>query len=55
MPGIDGFEVCRRIKSDKVLENIPLLMITAGVDKELRVRGIEAGAEDVFVTQHQTL
>jgi CheY-like chemotaxis protein len=46
MPGMDGFEVCRRIKSDERCRNIPVIMITAYADKENRIRGIEAGAED---------
>ena len=46
MTGIDGFEVCRRIKSDEVHGNIPVVMITAFADRENRIRGIESGAED---------
>ncbi|MEI6206384.1 MAG: response regulator [Desulfuromonadales bacterium] len=46
MPEMDGFEVCRRIKSDEEHVNIPVIMITAYADKENRIRGIEAGAED---------
>jgi signal transduction histidine kinase len=46
MPGMDGFEVCRRIKSDDLHRNIPVVMITSHADKENRIRGIEAGAED---------
>jgi len=46
MPGMDGFEVCRRIKSDEDHRNIPVVMITALADRENRIRGIEAGAED---------
>jgi CheY-like chemotaxis protein len=46
MPGMDGFEVCRRIKSDDLLRNIPVVMITSYADMENRIRGIEAGAED---------
>ena len=46
MPGIDGFEVCRRIKSDEVHGNIPVVMITALADRENRIQGIESGAED---------
>ncbi|MBL0224706.1 MAG: response regulator [Geobacteraceae bacterium] len=46
MPGMDGFEVCRRIKSDELHANIPVVMITAFADTEHRIRGIEAGAED---------
>jgi len=47
MPGMDGFEVCRRIKADEEHGNIPVVMITSfAADKENRIRGIEAGAED---------
>jgi response regulator RpfG family c-di-GMP phosphodiesterase len=46
MPKIDGFEVCRRIKSDGRTRSIPVVMITALAAKEDRIRGIEAGAED---------
>ena len=46
MPKIDGFEVCRRIKADERLRNIPVVMITALSAKEDRIKGIEAGAED---------
>ena len=46
MPGIDGFEVCKRIKADELLRRIPVIMITALSDTEDRIKGIEAGAED---------
>ncbi|MBI5848665.1 MAG: response regulator [Nitrospirae bacterium] len=46
MPKIDGFEVCRRIKADERLRNIPVVLITALAAKEDRIKGIEAGAED---------
>jgi response regulator RpfG family c-di-GMP phosphodiesterase len=46
MHGMDGFEVCRRIKSDEDHDNIPVIMITGLADKENRIRGIVAGAED---------
>jgi formate hydrogenlyase transcriptional activator len=46
MPGMDGFELCRRIKSDRLYEDIPVVMITSYSDRENRIRGIEAGAED---------
>ena len=46
MPGIDGFEVCRRIKASDKLRHIPVIMITALTETEDRIRGIEAGAED---------
>jgi DNA-binding response OmpR family regulator len=46
MPKLDGFEVCRRIKADERLRNIPVVLITALAAKEDRIKGIEAGAED---------
>jgi C4-dicarboxylate-specific signal transduction histidine kinase len=50
MPVMDGFEVCRRIKSDPNYRNIPVVMITSYADTEYRIRGTEAGAED-FITK----
>ncbi len=46
LPEIDGFEVCRRIKSDEQYRTIPVVMITSLTAREDRIRGIEAGAED---------
>lgn len=46
MPKINGFEVCRRIKADDRFRNIPVVLITALAEKEDRIKGIEAGAED---------
>lgn len=46
MPGMDGFELCRRIKGDAQFQNIPVVLITGLTSKEDRVKGIEAGAED---------
>ena len=46
MPGMDGFEVCRQIKADQALRNIPVIMLTALTAREERIRSIEAGAEE---------
>ncbi|KAF0159074.1 MAG: response regulator receiver [Syntrophaceae bacterium] len=46
MPGMNGFEVCRQIKEDQKFRNIPVIMITASILKQDRIRGIEAGAEE---------
>jgi putative two-component system response regulator len=46
MPGIDGFEVCRRLKEAPGTRLIPVVLITALTASEDRIRGIEAGADD---------
>ncbi len=46
MPGMDGFEVCERIKNNPNTAHIPIVMITALTDVEDKVRGLEAGADD---------
>lgn len=46
MPGMDGFEVCKRIKSNPATAHVPVVMVTALTDATDRVRGLEAGADD---------
>jgi len=50
MPGIDGIEVCKRIKADPATHHIPVVMVTALDQPEDRVRGLAAGADD-FLTK----
>ena len=45
MPGMDGYEVCRRLREDPATRLLPVVMITASGDQE-RIRAIEAGADD---------
>ncbi len=46
MPGLDGHEVCRAVRDDPALAMLPVVMVTALEDREDRVRGLEAGADD---------
>lgn len=46
MPGIDGFEVCRRIKRRPSSRLTPVVMVTGLNDRESKIKGIEAGADD---------
>jgi len=50
MPGMDGFEVCRRIRANETSAHIPVIMVTALDQSKDRVAGIEAGADD-FLTK----
>jgi DNA-binding response OmpR family regulator len=49
LPGMDGFEVCRNIKQESKLKNIPVVMLTAKGEEVDRIVGLELGADDYMV------
>ena len=46
MPGISGIELCTRIKEDPELNHIPVILLTAITSPEIKLKGIEGGADD---------
>src|SRR5512141_140303 len=50
MPGLDGFETCRRLKRDAGLDHVPIIFMTGLAETEHIVRGLEAGGVD-YVTK----
>lgn len=50
MPDMDGFETCKQLKLDPKIAHIPIVMITAINELDMRVRGLKAGADD-FLTK----
>ncbi|WP_075602334.1 response regulator [Saccharicrinis aurantiacus] len=50
MPGIDGYEVCRRLKADEETKNIPIIFLSAATDSNSLVKGFSSGGVD-FITK----
>lgn len=46
MPGMDGFDVARQLKTNKATSNIPIIMLSALGEHSARICGLKAGAED---------
>lgn len=49
MPGMNGFEVCRRLKDNPATQHIPVVIITGMADKETNVKAVECGADDFLI------
>lgn len=46
LPVLDGFQVCRRVKRDKDMKHIPIVMLTSADNMNANLKGLEAGADD---------
>jgi len=55
MPGIDGYEVCRRLRSDPKTRDIPVMFLTALEDVQDKARGFEIGANDYLTKPFEIL
>lgn len=53
MPGIDGFETCRRLKANPITQNTPVIFMTALSDATDKVKGLEIGAVDYITKPFQ--
>lgn len=49
LPGGDGFELCRRIRANRLLAGVPIIFVTAKTEEADRVTGLELGADDYIV------
>ncbi|MGD0581693.1 MAG: response regulator [Bacteroidales bacterium] len=49
MPGMNGFEVCRRIRSDKEMKDVPIIFLSAESERESILKGFEVGAQDFVI------
>lgn len=49
MPGVDGYQVCRQIRGDPLLEELPVLFLTAKAKDEDKIEGFRAGGDDYLI------
>lgn len=54
LPGMTGIELCRRIKRDESLNEIPIIMLTARGDEDNKIQGLDAGADDYITKPFST-
>jgi two-component system phosphate regulon response regulator PhoB len=57
LPGMDGFQICRRLKRSPETESIPIIMLTERDEAQATMSGLQAGADDyipkdIFATEH---
>ncbi len=50
LPNLSGIEICRRIRRNKITQNVPIIMLTARAEESDRIRGLDTGADD-YITK----
>jgi DNA-binding response OmpR family regulator len=55
MPGIDGFEVCRRLREDPATQSLPIVMLSSRGNNKEKLAGFRAGADDYLVKEFDLL
>ncbi len=53
MPGMDGIEVCSKLKEDPILKNVPVIFITSSTDKEMKIKAFERGGVDYITKPYE--
>lgn len=54
LPGMSGIELCRRLKRDDMLSEIPVIMLTARGDEDNKIQGLDSGADDYITKPFST-
>lgn len=54
LPGTSGVEYCRRLRREKLTQDLPIIMLTARVEEEDKVRGLDSGADDYITKPFST-
>ena len=49
MPGMDGLEMCRQVRANEIINHIPIIVVTAKITEEERIKGLEVGADAYLV------
>lgn len=54
LPGVSGIEYARRLRREKLTQNLPIIMLTARTEEEDKIRGLEGGADDYITKPFST-